>query len=105
MAKRKIVSKSDLQRIPGVGPRMEEDLRLLGYCAVADLAGANAEEMYDRLCNARGCRIDRCVLYVFRAAVYFAGRKKHDPELLKWWNWSDENRGARPRLPRRKKIK
>ena len=98
-------SNSDLQRIPGVGPSIEEDLRFLGYRTVADLAKANAEEMYDRLCDKMGCHIDRCVLYVFREAVYFAGRKKHDPELLKWWNWSDENRNARPRMPRRKKVK
>lgn len=88
---KKQASKTDLQRIPGVGPRMEEDLRLLGYRSVADLAGgADAEEMYSRLCRKMGCSIDRCVLYVFREAVYFAGREKHDPELLKWWNWSDD---------------
>jgi hypothetical protein len=105
MAKKKQLSNSDLQRIPGVGPNIEEDLRLLGYRSVADLAKANAEEMYDRLCGKMGCHIDRCVLYVFREAVYFAGRKKHDPKLLKWWNWSDENLKARPRGPSRKKVK
>jgi hypothetical protein len=83
-------SSDDLQTIPGVGPRMAEDLRLLGYRSVADLAGADAEEMYRRLCRKMSCTLDRCVLYVFREAVYFAGRKKHDPELLKWWNWTDE---------------
>jgi hypothetical protein len=96
-------SNSDLQRIPGVGPRLEEDLLLLGYCEVSDLAEANAEEMYERLCKKMGCHIDRCVLYVFREAVYFAGRKKHEPELLKWWNWSDENLNVRSRSPRGKK--
>jgi hypothetical protein len=35
--------------------------------------------------------IDRCVLYGFREAVYYASHKNHDPELLKWWNWSDKN--------------
>jgi hypothetical protein len=33
--------------------------------------------------------VDRCVLYVFRCAVYYANNKTHDPELLKWWNWKD----------------
>jgi hypothetical protein len=33
--------------------------------------------------------VDRCVLYVFRCAVYFASEAEHDPELLKWWNWKD----------------
>ena len=32
--------------------------------------------MYDRLCEKMGCHIDRCVLYVFREAVYFAGPEK-----------------------------
>jgi hypothetical protein len=96
---------SDLRRIPGVGPNLEEDLLLLGFRSVADLAKSDAEEMYERLCEKRGCHIDRCVLYVFREAVYFAGRKKHDPELLKWWNWSDVNLEKRPRGKQRKKVK
>jgi hypothetical protein len=33
--------------------------------------------------------VDRCVLYVFRAAVHFAGSTGGDPELAKWWNWKD----------------
>ncbi len=45
--------------------------------------------MYRDLCGIRGAHIDRCVLYVFRCAVYYAGAEKHDPELLKWWNWKD----------------
>lgn len=35
----------------------------------------------------RGEPQDRCLLYVFRCAVYYASRAKHDPEVLKWWNW------------------
>jgi hypothetical protein len=105
MQMKKIGTNSDLQRIPGVGPRIAEDLRLLRYRSVADLAAANPEEMYDRLCKKKGCPIDRCVLYVFRAACYFANRKKHDPELLKWWNWSDKNRNVRPRARRQKQGK
>ncbi len=27
---------------------------------------------------------------MFRCAVYFASSEKHDPELLKWWNWKDD---------------
>ena len=34
-------------------------------------------------------QVDRCVLYVFRVAVYVAStpEEKRDPNLLKWWNW------------------
>ncbi|MBN1823899.1 MAG: helix-hairpin-helix domain-containing protein [Endomicrobiales bacterium] len=80
-----------LRAIPGVGPSIARDLVDLGYREVSALRGADPEGMYRKLCSMRGCRIDRCVLYVFRCAVYFAGRKKHDPRLLKWWNWKEEN--------------
>jgi len=79
----------DLQKIPGVGPSLAQDLSDLGYSLVSDLRGADPEEMYDRLNSLRGRHIDRCVLYVFRCAVYYAGSSRHDPELLKWWNWKD----------------
>ncbi len=50
--------------------------------------------MYEALCERRGHQ-DRCLLYVFRGAVYFASRTRPDPELLKWWNWSDAALAAR----------
>ncbi len=79
----------DLQRIPGIGPSLARDLLDLGYRAVRDLRGADPEAMYRRLIRRRGVYQDRCVLYAFRCATYFAGRTRHDPERLKWWNWSD----------------
>jgi hypothetical protein len=53
------------------------------------LCGEDPQEMYTRLCALENAHIDRCVLYVFRCAVYFADEKQHDPEKLKWWNWKD----------------
>lgn len=83
-----------LRAIPGIGPAMERDLRDLGYSVSEDLRGEDPEAMYRALCRRRGARLDRCVLYVFRCAVYFASREIHDPELLKWWRWRDRPRGA-----------
>jgi len=80
---------SDLQTIPGVGPRTAEVLRELGFDRVEALRGADPEAMYDRLCLLDGGYVDRCVLYVFRCAVYYASEEDHDPALLKWWNWKD----------------
>ena len=37
----------------------------------------------------RGMVQDRCLLYVFRGAVYFAGTRRHDPKKLNWWYWKD----------------
>ncbi len=81
-----------LQEIPGVGPSIAVDLRDLGIRRVSDLSGRDPQRLYEKLCALRGTHIDRCVLYVFRCAVYYAGRKRHDPERLKWWNWSDARR-------------
>ena len=78
-----------LQCIPGIGPSIAQDLDDLGIRQVGDLRGADAEGLYEWLCHLRGTKVDRCVLYVFRCAVYFAENQEHDPELLKWWNWKN----------------
>jgi len=84
----------ELQQIPGVGPSIAQDLRDLGVRRVSDLKGASPEELYERLCALRGGHIDRCVLYVFRCAVYFASHDVHEPERLKWWSWKDTHESA-----------
>ena len=81
---------ADLSRIPGVGPSLAADLFLLGIQEVTELRGRNPESLYTELCRQVGHRVDRCVLYVFRCAVYFASETQHDPKMLKWWNWKDE---------------
>ncbi|MBN1431284.1 MAG: helix-hairpin-helix domain-containing protein [Methanomicrobiaceae archaeon] len=80
---------ADLTRIPGVGKSIARDLMNIGYFRVYDLADEDPEEMYSKLCVFHGGHVDRCVLYVFRCAVYFAGNRDPDSELLKWWNWKD----------------
>jgi hypothetical protein len=81
----------DFRRIPGVGPSIAEDLYGLGYRSTGGLAGEIPEEMYEKLCMIQGQTVDRCMLYVFRCAVYFARTPEsdHDPKLLKWWSWKD----------------
>jgi len=78
-----------LQSIPGIGVKMAEDLLLLGIKSPQDLIGEDPELLYQRLCAIKGYKVDRCVLYVFRCAVYYANEKEHDPEKLKWWKWKD----------------
>lgn len=84
----------DLARIPGVGPSIASDLYSLGIREVSDLRGGNPEFLYSELCRKMGQHVDLCLLYVFRCAVYFASESKHDPELLKWWNWKDGSQAA-----------
>jgi len=78
-----------LQALLGIGPSMAADLQDLGFREPADLRGEDPEKMYFDLCALRGQKIDRCVLYVFRCAVYAATNEAPDPELLKWWSWKD----------------
>jgi len=82
--------KDELQKIPGVGKSIAQDLRNLGIDSVQELKDKDPEELYVRLCDQQGVKIDRCMLYVFRCAVYYASTQTHDPELLKWWNWKDK---------------
>ena len=82
-------SLKELQVIPGVGPSIAEDLYELGIRRVAELKGKDPERLYSRRCTQVGMRIDPCLLYVFRCAVYYASHIRHNPELLKWWNWKD----------------
>ena len=79
----------DLRSIPGVGPSIEGDLQALGIQGVRDLKGRDPEELYARSCVLQGGHVDRCLLYVYRCAVYFAEVPDPDPELLKWWSWKD----------------
>lgn len=78
-----------LRTIPGVGPTIARDFYGLGIRKVGDLRGQDPEQLYRRSNKRAGKTQDRCLLYVFRCAVYYASHKKHKPRLLKWWNWKD----------------
>lgn len=79
-----------LQTIPGVGKNIAHDLYDLGITQPSCLHGKNPERLYDRLCKLRGTHIDRCMLYVFRCAIYFVETKRPNPKKLQWWNWKDK---------------
>jgi len=79
----------DLQRAPGIGPSLAQDLHDLGVHKLADLERRDPERLYQQLNRLRGVRQDPCVLYAFRCAAYFARTPQPRPALLKWWNWKD----------------
>jgi hypothetical protein len=84
----------ELQQIPGVGASIAADLYAIGIQSIEELKDKDPEELYLKLCARQGMPVDRCVLYVFRCAVYYASNQKHNPELLKWWNWKDRKEFA-----------
>ena len=79
----------EFQQIPGVGVRIAEDLWNIGLRSITELNGADPNELYNKICKFQKTKVDRCMLYVMRCAVYYASNKKHDPQLLKWWHWKE----------------
>ena len=81
--------KTDLLTIPNVGKNTKQDLLDIGITCVEDLKGKNPEELYEQDCIRKCYKEDRCQLYVFRMAVYYAEHTSWDEEKLKWWYWKD----------------
>lgn len=81
----------ELTRIPGVGKSIAKDLVNIGIYRVADLKNKDPEALYYLSNQFAGCVQDRCLLYVFKCAVYFAETppRLQESEKLKWWNWKD----------------
>ena len=87
----KVDSIKDLMRIPGVGKSIAQDFLEIGINSVGDLKGKNPETLYDLINRKNGTVQDRCLLYVFRCAVYYASTDEVDQQSdkLKWWNWKN----------------
>ena len=79
---------NSLTVVPGVGKSVAKDLEKIGIRSVNDLKDKDPKKLYQLSNKHVGKTQDRCLLYVFRCAVYFA-KGGHDPEKLKWWNWKD----------------
>lgn len=81
----------ELMTIPGVGKSIANDLLNIGIYNISELKNKDPEILYNLSNKFAGCVQDRCLLYVFRCAVYFSKtpKDKHDPEKLKWWNWKE----------------
>lgn len=82
-----------LSTIPTLGLAFINDLHSLRIYRLSDLKGKNPESIYLKLEKRCGGHVDRCVLYCFREAVYFAEGGR-DPEKLKWWYWKDKHKNG-----------
>lgn len=81
----------ELMQIPGIGISLANDLWQIDIRQIADLKGKNPEQLYEQSNKQAGTIQDRCVLYTFRCAVYFADTpsQNQESEKLKWWKWKD----------------
>ena len=80
----------ELMQIPGVGKSIANDLLNIGIRSVSELKNQSPEELYHLSNKYAGVVQDRCLLYAFRCAVYYASEKNHNPEKLKWWYWKEK---------------
>ena len=83
------MTKSELEKIPGIGKDMAQHLINIGYDTISSLKGQNPEEIYKKDCEYQRCQVDRCALYLYRLAVAYAENRISNPDELKWWNWKD----------------
>jgi hypothetical protein len=79
----------ELREIPGIGISIANDLWNINIRSVSDLKAKDPEVLYNKSNKFAGAVQDRCLLYVFRCAVYYAetASSEREPEKLKWWNW------------------
>ncbi|MCM1508658.1 MAG: helix-hairpin-helix domain-containing protein [Ruminococcus flavefaciens] len=81
---------TDLRTIPNVGEKTKQAFINIGINSVEDLKGKDPTELYFQDCLMKGFQEDKCQLYLFRMAVYYAENTEHQPEKLKWWYWKDK---------------
>jgi hypothetical protein len=82
--------KSPLEQIPGIGKTLSKNLARIDIAKPEDFKNQDPEFLYEKwkLAAQNPSDLDRCVLYTFRCAVYYADGGRN-PELLKWWNWKE----------------
>lgn len=78
-----------LTDIPGIGVSIAADLVRIGIKKPADLRGRSPEALYEKSNKVAGVKQDRCLLYVFRCAVYCVEAKEIEKGKDKWWKWKD----------------
>ncbi len=81
---------SELRKIPNVGEKIEQDLIAMGYTTPESLKGKTAQQLYQEECALRGCLLDRCQLYLYRAVEYYINTPAPELARCKWWYWKDE---------------
>ena len=93
MARSAASTATDLSDLRNVGPAALRDFAVLGIETRAQLATADADELYARLQLLTNTRHDPCVWDVFAAAIHQA----RTGEARNWWSFT-KIRKARHRL-------
>jgi hypothetical protein len=81
-------TESELRSLMNIGPAIERDLQGLGIRSVRDLAAAEAGDLFQRLEQHCGARVDPCVYDTFRAVIHEARTGEKTP----WFAWTAERK-------------
>jgi len=73
-----------LEQVPNIGAAMADDLRRIGIAEPVQLGSADALDLYRRVCEDRGARMDPCVLDTLLAATDFMRGASPAP----WWQYT-----------------
>lgn len=73
-----------LEQIPNIGSAMANDLRRIGIAEPVQLSEADALDLYRRVCEDHGTRVDPCVLDTLLAATDFMRGASPAP----WWQYT-----------------
>ena len=76
--------------LPNIEQQTEQDLLSMGYTSLDSLKGKSANDLYKQECEMKGCTVDRCQLYVYRALTYYIDSDNPNKEKSKWWYWKDD---------------
>lgn len=76
----------ELTVIPGIGKSLATDLWNIGITSIDDLKGKDPEVLFTLSNDYARVVQDRCVLYAFRCAIYFAQTppEHREEEKLNW---------------------
>jgi hypothetical protein len=84
--KSRISMMRELERLPGVGPIVAQELWNLGIRTIGELRKRDPEELYLLYQAGKSGLGHTTMLYMFRCAVFYASHVDHNPDLLKWRN-------------------
>ena len=83
-----MTTKRTLGDLTSVGPATLDDFDDLGITEVEQLIELDARELFKRLREMKGGKLDRCCEDVFRCAIEQARDPQLPDEQRQWWYWS-----------------
>lgn len=78
----------EFQQLGSIGPACALDLVQLGFRSIAELRGADPNELYARLCELTGSRQDPCVEDTLRCAIAQAEEPALPAKWKQWFHWT-----------------